>query len=137
MELTGYPVANASLLDESTAAAEAVQLSFVHHGGKRLKFYLSSSTFPQTIDVIKTKCHALDMELVIGKVEDFPWDKASEYCGLLVQNPDNFGNVRDYTDLAAKLKESDLIFTIDADILSLTLMKPPAEMRADIAVGSA
>ena len=77
------------------------------------------------------------MELEVGKVEDFPWDKASEYCGLLVQNPDNLGSIKDYTDLATKLKESGIIFTIDADILSLTLIKPPAEMGADVAVGSA
>jgi glycine dehydrogenase len=137
MELTGFDVANASLLDESTSAAEAVQLSYVHHGGKRNKFYLSENTFPQTIDVIKTKCHALEIELEIGKVEDFPWAKADEYCGLLVQNPDNFGSISDHTELAAKLKESKILLTIDADILSLTLMKPPAEMGADIAVGSA
>jgi glycine cleavage system pyridoxal-binding protein P len=62
---------------------------------------------------------------VIGKTVDFDWNKASEFAGMLVQNPDNFGTVHDYTDLGAKLKESKMIFTISADILSLNIIKPP------------
>jgi len=86
---------------------------------------------------MKTKCHALDIELDIGKPEDFNWLKGKEYCGMLVQNPDNLGNVKDYTSLAKQLKESNVIFTMVCDILSLTLFKPPGEMGADIACGSA
>ena len=86
---------------------------------------------------MKTKCHAIGIELEIGKPENFNWDNAKEYCGMLVQNPDNLGTVRDYTDLAGKLKESKVIFTMACDLLSLTLFKPPGEMGADIACGSA
>lgn len=137
MELTAMDVANASLLDEATGAAEAVQMSYNIHNGKRPAYFCSESLFPQTIDVIKTKCHAVGIDLHIGKVEDFDWDKAKDYCGMIVQNPDNFGSVRDYSDLAAKLKDSKVVFTIVADILSLNLIKPPGSMGADIAVGSA
>ena len=137
MGLTNMAIANASLLDEATSAAEAVQMSYNIHNGKREKYFLSESTFPQTIDVIKTKCHALNIELVIGDVAKFDWSKASEYCGMLVQNPDNFGNLHDYTELGSVLRQNDIVFTICADILSLTLAKPPGDMNADIAVGSA
>ena len=84
MELTGMDVANASLLDESTSAAEAVQMSFNIHNGKRFKFFLSDSVFPQTVDVIRTKCHALGIELVIGNPKDFDWSKGKEFMGMLV-----------------------------------------------------
>lgn len=131
------PVANASLLDEATGAAEACQMSYNIHNGKRGKYFCSDSIFPQTLDVVRTKCHAIGVDLVVGKTENFDWAKAKEYAGVLVQNPDNFGNVADYTDVAKKLKETKTVFTIIADILSLTVIKPPGEMGADIACGSA
>ena len=137
MELTGFPVANASLLDESTSAAEAVGLSHTIHLGRRKKFFISDSIFPQTVDVIRTKCHALGIELVIGNPKDFSWEHAKEFSGMMVQNPDNFGNVRNYSGFAEKLKEHKIVFTIVADILSLNIIKPPFEMGADIACGSA
>jgi glycine dehydrogenase len=137
MELTGFPVANASLLDEASSAAEALQMSYNIHNGKRTRYFVSESTFPQTIDVLKTKCHALNIDLVVGNIEEFDWSKAKEFCGVLVQNPDNFGNFKDYTEFSAKLKEDKLIFTIAADILSLCIFKTPADMGAEIAVGSA
>lgn len=98
---------------------------------------MSDSLFPQTIDVVKTRCHAIGIELEIGKIDDFDWDRASEYAGILVQNPDNFGSVTDFTELGAMCKENKVIFTIIADILSLNIIKPPSEMNADIACGSA
>ena len=112
-------------------------MSYNIHNGKRVSYFVSETLFPQTIDVIKTKCHAVGIDLHIGKVEEFPWNKASEYCGLMVQNPDNFGNLKDYSDLSQQLKDNKLVFTIVADILSLNLIKPPGRMGADIAVGSA
>jgi len=77
-------IANASLLDEATAAAEAVQMSFNVHNGKRSKYFLSDSTFPHIIDVIKTKCHGLDIQLEIGDCSTFDWSKGSEYMGMMV-----------------------------------------------------
>jgi len=111
-------------------------MSYNIHNGKRTKFFLSESTFPQTIDVIKTKCKGLDIELVIGKPSEFDFSKGKEFIGMLVQNPDNLGNLIDYTEFSAKLKEHKMVFTIAADLLCLCLSKPPGEMGADIAVGS-
>lgn len=130
-------VANASLLDEATGAAEAVQMSYNIHNGKRKSYFISETIFPQTIDVIKTKCHAIGIDLVIGKVDNFDWDSAKDFCGIMVQNPDNFGTYRDYSELSAAMKEHNIISTIITDILSLNLFKPPGAQGADIAVGSA
>jgi len=137
MELTGFPVANASLLDEATGAAEALQMSYNIHNGKRMKYFVSESIFPQTIDVMATKAHAINMELIVGKTEDFDFSKADEFAGMIVQNPDNFGSIHDYSELAKQVKEKKLVFTIIADVLSLNLVKTPADMGADIACGSA
>ena len=111
-------------------------MSYNIHNGKRSKYYMSESIFPQVKEVVKTKCHGIGIDLEIGKIEDFNWDNASQYAGMLVQNPDNFGTVHDYTKLGGKLKESKMIFTISADILSLNIIKPPGQMGADIAVGN-
>jgi len=77
-------VANASLLDEATGAAEAVQMSYNIHNGKRLKYFVSKTIFPQTLGVMATKCHAIGIDLVIGDIRDFDWSKASEFSGLMV-----------------------------------------------------
>ena len=136
-ELTGLDVANASLLDEATSASEAMFMAYNVHNGKRNKFFLSSSVFPQNIEVIKTKADGLGIEIVIDEPKNFNWAKADEYCGYMVQNPDNFGNLHDITEVAAKLKSHKVVVTVIADILSLTIIKTPADMGADIAVGSA
>ena len=77
VELTGLDMSNASLLDEATAAAEAVAMAYTTHNFKRRKVFVSNSIFPQTIDVMMTRASALDIELVFGDVESFPWDDAS------------------------------------------------------------
>ena len=135
-ELTGLKVANASLLDEATAASEAMAMSYHIHNGKRNKYFLSKHIFPQNIEVIKTKAYGLGIKLVIDEPANFPWAKAKEFCGYMVQNPDNLGNVHDLKQLTAKLQEHKLLVTVIADILSLAIIKPPGEMGADIAVGS-
>jgi len=83
-ELTGLDISNASLLDEATAAAEAMAMTWSIANGKRNKCYVSTSIYPQTIDVLKTRADALDIELVFGEIDKFPWDKSEEYCGALV-----------------------------------------------------
>ena len=135
-ELTGLDVSNASLLDEATACAEAVTMAFVHHNGDRKKFYVSDSMFPQTLDVLQTRAFGTDVEVVIGPTDQFPWEQADEYCGMLVQNPDNFGNIHNFAELCEKLREKSVVSVICADILSMCIVKPPGEMGADIAVGS-
>ena len=99
MEITEMDVSNASLLDEATAAAEAVQMSYNQHNGKRQKYFVSDSLFPQTIEVIKTKCHAIGIDLEIGPTESFNFEDAKLYSGMIVQTPDNFGTVHDYEQL--------------------------------------
>ena len=136
-ELTGLDVSNASLLDEASAASEAMFMAYNVHNGKRNKFFLSKHIFPQNIEVVKTKANGLGIELVIDEPANFPWALAEEFCGYMVQNPDNLGNVHDITEVAAKLKEKKVVVTVIADILSLTICKPPGEMGADIAIGSA
>lgn len=74
IELTGMEYSNASLLDEATACAEAAGLAYAEYNGKRTKFYASDSMFPQTLDVLKTRCWALGLNLEIGPITDFPWD---------------------------------------------------------------
>ena len=84
VELTGLDIANASLLDESTAAAEAMQMSFASHGGKRKKFFVSESIFPQSIEVMRTRADGIDLQLVIGKVEEINNLNLDEFCGVIV-----------------------------------------------------
>ena len=104
-ELTGLDISNASLLDEATAAAEAAAMAYTTHNFKRSKVFVSNSLFPQTIDVMKTRASALEIELVFGDVEAFPWDQADEFCGAVVQTPDNIGNMKDYTELFSRFRE--------------------------------
>jgi len=136
-ELTGLDVSNASLLDEASAASEAMFMAYNVHNGKRNKFFLSKHVFPQNIEVVKTKADGLGIELVIDEPANFNWAKADEFCGYMVQNPDNLGNISDITEVASKLREHKVVVTIIADILSLALVKTPGEMGADIAIGSA
>lgn len=93
--------------------------------------------FPQTVDVVKTRCQGLGVDLVIGAVSDFPWEDAKEFCGMIVQNPDNIGSLTNFTDLFTKLREHDILSVHNADLMSLCIVKSPGEMGADIAVGSA
>lgn len=130
-------MANASLLDEATSASEAMFMAYNVHNGKRNKFFLSKNIFPQNIEVIRTKADGIGIELVIDEPANFNWAKADEYFGYMVQNPDNFGNLHDITEVAAKLKTHKVIVSVIADILSLSIVKTPGEMGADIAVGSA
>lgn len=103
-ELTGLPISNASLLDEATAAGEAMQMCYNLHNSKRNKYFVSKHIFPQTIDVIKTRADGLGLELVIDEPEKFPFDNSSEFCGFILQNPDNLGTISDLTNLASKLQ---------------------------------
>lgn len=103
-ELTALDVSNASLLDEATAAAEAIAMAFSTHNHKRTKVFVSNSIFPQTIDVMKTRASALDIELVFGEIAEFPWADADQYCGAIMQTPDNIGNMRDYTELFTRMR---------------------------------
>jgi glycine dehydrogenase len=133
IDLTGLEVANASLLDEATAAAEAMSMC---HGLKpgRSVFFVSSACHPQTIDVVKTRAKALGLEVIAGEYRSFKF--SDQVCGALVQYPDTFGAIYDYTVLVDAAHAAGALAVVAADLLSLTLLRPPGEFGADIALGS-
>ncbi|HEV2207908.1 MAG TPA: aminomethyl-transferring glycine dehydrogenase [Verrucomicrobiae bacterium] len=133
IDLTGLEVANASLLDEATAAAEAMTLC---HGLKpeRRRFFVSSACHPQTMDVVRTRAKALGLEVVAGDYASFTFDET--VFGALVQYPDTYGAVHDYSAFVARAHAAGALVAVAADLLSLTLLRSPGEFGADIAVGS-
>lgn len=139
IELTGMEIANASLLDEGTAAAEAMtMLHALRPAGKKdsHRFFVSQQTHPQTIDVLRTRSEPLGIEIVVGDHKAIDWSDAAVY-GILLQYPGTDGNVEDYTDLIASAHELGVQVVAAADLLALTLLKSPGEMGADVVVGSA
>ena len=133
-DLTGLAVANASLLDEGTAAAEAMTMC---RGLKeeRNVFFVSASCHPQTIDVVNTRAKALGVEVNVGEPESFQFNE--QVFGALVQYPDTYGEVHDYTAFAERAHAAGALLAVAADLLSLALLRPPGEFGADIALGSA
>ncbi len=138
-ELTGFDLANSSLLDESTAAAEALLLA--HHARSRQQikngvntFYADANLFPQTIDVLKTRAIPLDINLVIVDYKNFVYNE--EAFGYMVQYPNQLGSVEDYQMVVNQAHEFEAIVCVAADLMSLSLLKPPAEWGADVAFGT-
>jgi len=138
-DLTGMEIANASLLDEGTAAAEAASMLYGRRKGKKRKqantFFASENCHPQTISVLKNRLEPLDIELQVGAVSDLDVTDP-ELFGILLQYPGTDGSVEDYTPLIASAHENDVYVSVAADLLSLTLLKSPGEMGADVVVGS-
>ena len=128
-ELTGLPIANASLLDEATAVAEAAAIALRHHREKRLNLALANSIHPQTLDVLKTRCKALGMQIAAAGT-DF------QTAALIVQMPDTFGEIADCASIIKSAKENGALVIFVADPMALLLMPPPAHQGADICVGS-
>jgi glycine dehydrogenase len=133
-DLTGLQIANASLLDESTAAAEALAMA---HGikGSGHKFFVADNVHPQTISLLRTRAEPLGIEIITC-----PWREAvldQSFFGALVQYPDTDGAIDNYGDFAARVHAIGGTFIVAADLLALTLIKPPGEFGADIVVGSA
>lgn len=138
-DLTGMELANASLLDESTAAAEAMTLLFDVRTREQkknniLKFFVSEEVLPQTLSLLKTRSKPLGIELVIGNHEKF--DYSDGFYGALLQYPGKHGQVHDYTDFVAKAKENEIKVAVAADILSLVMLKAPGEFGVDVVVGT-
>lgn len=136
-DLTAMDIANASLLDEGTAAAEA--MTMFHSIRSREKknanvFFVSEECFPQTIDVLKTRALPQGIELRIGNYRDA--ELTDQIFGILVQYPSGNGEIRDYSELFTKAKEKNIYIVVAADLLSLTLLKPPGEFGADAVIGS-
>lgn len=132
-ELTGLDVANASLLDEGTAAAEAMCLCTRHN--KRKKLYLSNKIHPQTLSVVKTRAEALELEIEIGPISDADLE-GREISGVLLQYPDTNGDVKDFEDISEMCRKNGTLVVVATDLLALTLLRPPAEFGADIAIGT-
>src|SRR5688572_6346021 len=138
IELTGMQIANASLLDEGTAAAEAMHLMLASRKGSKknaTKFFVDQNVFPQTLDLLKTRSAPIGVELVIGDVHSLDVSDPSLFA-LYVQNPDSNGAISDHTSFVAKAHEKDVFIVMGADLMSLLLMKSPGEMGADVVVGS-
>ncbi|MBK7541169.1 MAG: aminomethyl-transferring glycine dehydrogenase [Candidatus Competibacter sp.] len=135
MDLTGMEIANASLLDEATAAAEAMTFCRRLSKAKSKTFFVSAECHPQTIDVVRTRAAPLGLEVVVGGHQS---DLDALDCfGVLLQYPASSGAIHDYADTIAKAHGKGALAVVAADLLALTLLKPPAEFGADVVIGSA
>ena len=133
-DMTGMEIANASLLDEATAAAEAMAM-MARLIPKRNVFYVSLDCYPQTIDVLKTRAKPIGIELVVTRERDFEFN--GDTLGILIQYPASDGRISDYSEMSKNAHENGSLVAAAADILSLAMIKPPGEWGADIVVGSA
>ena len=139
IELTGMEIANASLLDEGTAAAEAMALLFDvrtrdQKKNNTHKFFVSEEILPQTLSVLQTRSTPIGIELVVGNHETF--DFSNEFFGAILQYPGKYGQVNDYSAFVAKAKENEIKVAFAADILSLAALTSPGEMGAAVVVGT-
>lgn len=138
-DLTGMQLANASLLDESTAAAEAMSMLFdVRSRSQKkngvVKFFVSEEVLPQTLSLLQTRSNPIGIELVVGNHEEFDYNDS--FFGALLQYPGKYGQVHDYKAFVAKAKENEIKVAVAADILSLVLLTPPGEFGVDVVVGT-
>jgi len=140
-DLTGMEIANASLLDEATAAAEAMALLYnqrnkkVKDGNLINKLFVDRFTYAQTIDVLKTRALPLNIEVVIGDWSEFDPNE-NEYFGAVIQYPNSVGEIEDYKAFTIKMEANHIYTCVAADLLSLALLTPPGEWGADIVVGT-
>jgi len=138
-DLTGMELANASLLDESTAAAEAMTMLFdVRSRDQKknevVKFFVSEEVLPQTLSLLKTRSTPLGIDLIVGNHQEFTF--GNDFYGALLQYPGKHGQVYDYSDFVLKAKENDIKVSVAADILSLVMLKAPGEFGVDVVVGT-
>ena len=139
IELTGMEIANASLLDEGTAAAEAMALLFDvrtrdQEKNNTNKFFVSEEILPQTLSVLQTRSTPIGIELVVGNHETFEFSE--EFFGAMLQYPGKFGQVYDYSQFISKAAANEIKVAVAADILSLTKLTPPGEMGAAVVIGT-
>ena len=138
-DLTAMEIANASLLDEATAAAEAMIMLYNARSRSKKKsganvFLVSKDCFPQTIDVLKTRSKPIGVELRIADHKDF--ELTDDVFGLLVQYPSKYGNIDNYSSIASQARKLEIGVSVAADLLSLTLLTPPGEWGADVVIGT-
>ena len=138
VSLTGFPLANASLLDEGTAAAEAMHMFFSNRTKEQKnaganKFFISDDVLPQTIAVLKTRAEGLGIEITVGEHNG---SLDNSYFGALLQYPTKIGVIEDYTEIIKSLKEQNIQVVLACDLLALVMLKSPAQLGADCAVGA-
>ena len=138
-DLTGMEIANASLLDEGTAAAEAMGMLFSSRSRAQkkanvVKFFISELCYPQTLEIVKTRAIPFGIDLVIGNHNKVKLDDS--YFGCLLQYPEKHGEVIDYSEFVKSAKEHEIGVVVAADLLSLSLLTPPGEWGADVVVGT-
>ena len=134
-DLTGLPLANASLLDEGTAAAEAMSLCVQQSSGKRRVFIVADDCHPQTIEVVQTRGRSMGVEIRVASPDAF--ELGDDIAGVLVSYPTSDGRVECFKDLAKKTHDAGALFVAVADPLALVLLTPPGEWGADVCIGSA
>ena len=134
-DLTGLEIANASLLDEATAAAEGMSMCFALRKQPSVRtFFVSQACHPQTIAVVETRAEPLGIDLIIA--DHRTWDFSTPVFGALIQYPATDGTIHNYAEFISRLHENQALGVVAADLLSLTLLVPPGEFGADICVGS-
>ncbi|MGM0422433.1 MAG: aminomethyl-transferring glycine dehydrogenase [Pseudomonadota bacterium] len=134
IDLTGMEIANASLLDEASAAAEAMSLAKRISKSKSKRFLVADTVYPQTLAVIQARAEPLDIEIITCPAEEMAAE--DDFYGVLLQYPDATGEVKDHSTLAASLKDKGAVICVATDLLALTLLTPPGEWGADIVLGS-
>jgi len=138
MSLTSMDIANASLLDEATAAAEAMVMAYVQSNQKKKTFFVDKAVLPQTISVLKTRAKGFGIHLVVGDLADALKNDAlrADLAGVLVQYPDVNGFVTDYSTFTKDVHAAGALVVVATDLLALTLLQPPGEWGADIVLGN-
>ena len=135
-DLTGFEIANASLLDEATAAAESMTLAHRVGKSKSQKFFIDQNCFPQTISVVTARAKPIGIEVMVGEPQRLNDLNEEVFFGALLQYPGNDGAVDDFSEEIASVHEQNGLVIMATDLLALTLLKSPGEMEADIAIGS-
>lgn len=138
MSLTAMDIANASLLDEATGAAEGMVMAFVASNQKKRTFFVDEHVLPQTVSVLRTRAKGFGINLVVGDVLTDLSEEAArkDICGVLVQYPDINGTINDYSSVVESVHASGGLVVCATDLLALTMLKPPGEWGADIVVGN-
>ena len=134
-DLTGLHIANASLLDEGTAAAEGMMMSFAFHDQSRHTFFVDEKVHPQTLACIRTRAEPFNIKIVVGDYRTATFGE--DLAGALVQYPTTDGSINDYKSFADNVHKAGGLFVVGADLLALTVLTPPAEFGADVCYGSA
>jgi glycine dehydrogenase len=135
-DLTGMALSNASLLDEATAAAEAMSMCFSLQNQKRKKYFVDENCHPQNIALVFTRGEALGLHIIVGKSGNIDFT-TNEFCGAMIQYPNTYGIAEDWSSFVSRAHQNNVLVVACTDLLASVLLKPVGELGVDIAVGSA